>query len=282
MEVAKLFFEFVRGEDSIRMDDTEFVVLAYSGIEATDYDHVTEDNINGMGARLLRRKLLPRDISIEWEYEGLSDKAGVRDRLIGFFSPLSSGTLRVSYGGTVREIQYEVRRMHITTQNVHDYLAGELELTCMDPAFLANVTESGEISTWIDGWKWKFKLPFHMKRRGAPQITIVNDGHMPTAVEVVFHGPAENPKVTNLLTGEYIKVNRTLTADDILYISTEFGKKTVEIETDGARVNAFHYIDLDSTFFELQVGDNIIQYETDNETVPQRVEIRYRKRYLGI
>lgn len=282
MEVAKLFFEFVRGDQSIRMDDTDFVVLGYDGLEATDYDHVSEDNINGIGARLKKRKLLSRDITIEWEYEGLEDKPQKRDELIGFFTPFSSGTLWISYGDTTREIQYEVRRLNITTQNVHDYLAGTLELVCMDPALLSDITESEIISTWMDGWVWRFTLPSRLRRRGNRTTTILNDGHMSTPVEIDFYGPAENPRVTNETTGEYIQVNRSLGEDDVLHITTAFGNKTVVIEHQGVQTNAFHYIDLDTTFFELQLGENLISYDTDNDLEPQGVEIRYRKRYLGI
>lgn len=282
MEVAKLFFEFVQGEKSIRMDDTDFVVLGYDGLEATDYDHVSEDNINGIGARLKKRKLLPRDIMIEWEYEGLEDKPQKRDELIGFFTPFSSGALWISYGDTTREIQYEVRSLNITTQNVHDYLAGALELVCMDPALLDDITESEIISTWMDGWVWRFTLPFRLRRRGNRTTTILNDGHMSAPVEIDFYGPAENPRVTNETTGEYIQVNRSLGEDDVLHITTAFGNKTVTIEHQGERTNAFHYIDLDTTFFELRQGKNLISYDTDNDLEPQGVEIRYRKRYLGI
>lgn len=282
MEVAKLYLEFVRGEDSIRMDDTDFVILAYEGIEATDYDFVSEENINGIGSRLLKRKMLSRDISVEWEYEGLEDKLETRDRLIGFFTLFSSGTLRITYGGVMREIQYEVRRINISSQNVHDYLAGELELVCMDPAMLDAIIKSDIISTWMDGWVWRFTLPFHLRRRGNRKTTILNDGHLPTPVEIAFYGPAENPRITNETTGEYIQVNRSLGEDDVLHITTAFGNKTVVIEHQGERTNAFHYIDLDSAFFELRLGESSISYDTDNDLEPQGVEIRYRKRYLGI
>ena len=90
------------------------------------------------------------------------------------------------------------------------------------------------------------------------------------------------PCVINHATGEFIKVERTLTTDDTLYITTEFGNKKVEIERNGVRNNAFNYIDLDSTFFQLKVGDNMIEYTTDNDLEPQSVEIRYRNRYLGV
>lgn len=74
-----------------------------------------------------------------------------------------------------------------------------------------------------------------MKRRGDPRVNIVNDGHVETPIEVEFHGPAENPRVTNLTTGEYVQVNRTLTSDDVLFINTAFRNKIVEIERNGIR-----------------------------------------------
>ena len=101
-------------------------------------------------------------------------------------------------------------------------------------------------------------------------------------MEIIFKGPAVNPSVINNKTEEFIKVERTLTSDDTLYITTGFGNKKVEIERNGIRENAFHYIDIDSTFFQLKPGDNMIEYTTENNLDPQSVEIRYRSRYLGV
>lgn len=149
--------------------------------------------------------------------------------------------------------------------------------------FWKDIFEVGEIiSTWIGGWKFKFKLPFKFKTRGETKKNIFNDGHVETPVEVIFKGPALNPCIINNSTGEFIKVIRELSSDDTLYITTEYGNKKVEIEKDGVRTNAFNYIDLDSTFFKLQVGDNMIEYTTDNNLEPQSVEIRYSNRYLGV
>lgn len=88
--------------------------------------------------------------------------------------------------------------------------------------------------------------------------------------------------MTNLTTGEYVQVNRTLTSDDVLFINTAFRNKIVEIERNGIREDAFDYIDLGSTFFSLQLGDNLLQYSTQNDLNPQSVIIRYKKRYLGV
>lgn len=157
-----------------------------------------------------------------------------------------------------------------------------VDLYCPNPYWKNNLTLGEQISTWIGGWKFKFKLPFRFKQKGESKKNIYNSGHVETPIELIFKGPALNPSIINNLTGEFIKVIRELTSDDILYITTEYGNKKVEIERNGIRANAFHYIDLDSTFFQLKVGDNMIEYTTDNNLEPQSVEIRYRNRYLGV
>ena len=284
MSDQKIILEFERADgQSLIVERPGYHILNYEGFEAADYELVTTANINGMGAVLDKRKVLPRDLSLQFAYMG-RDKVAERDRLIGFFSPLQPGWLYITYRDVRRQIQYEVVSFEYTYGAFVEPLVAVVGLQCLDPAMLDDVMESEQISTWISGWKWKFSLPFHMRLRGAPQTIIVNDGHMPVPVEIVFRGPADNPRVTNLVNGAYIQVNRSLTADDALYVNTAFGSKTVEIESGGVRTNAFNYIDLGSDFqnFQLLVGDNVLEYQTSNETVPQSVRISYRKRYLGI
>ena len=277
-----IIFAFENGSNKLVFDDTDFVVLDYSGLEATDYDLISKENINGMGAKLKKRKILPRPITIEFEYEGYEDRSAMRQKLVGFFSPLSSGLLRVRYMGVTRVITYEVQKLMFASKNVHDYISCLLELTCMDPAMLAEYSESDQMSTWIGGWKLKFTLPFHLRRRGPKQKTIINGGHLDTPVQVIFQGPAENPRIVNRTIGEQIIVNRTLTEDDFLRIDTDPDHISVKIERNGVVEDAYGYIDLDTDFFQLAPGENVIEYGTDNELDPQQVVIVHRERYLGI
>jgi len=66
-----------------------------------------------------------------------------------------------------------------------------------------------------------------------------------------------------------------------LIIDTTPGNKRVEIVApDGVIENAMHYITLDSTFFELQVGSNVLSFITD-EGNPE-VYVEFRKRYSAV
>lgn len=281
--MEKIIFSLSRNGKTIVLDEPEYGVTDYSGLEATDYDLEKTVNTNYIGERLKRKKILSRLISISADWLGQDDeKSAKRQELIAFFSPFSSGTLTVNYMGVERTIEYEVEAFKINTVNLHETLDFQADLICMDPMFQDVLQTGDSIATWIRGWKWKFTLPFKMKERGEPQKNIINTGHVETPVEIYFHGPAVNPSIKNITTGETIRIIRELTTDDVLYINTGFRQKKVEIIRNGTRTDAFDYIDLSSHFFSLQVGDNVIEYASENGLAPQNVEIYYKNRYLGV
>lgn len=279
----EIVFTFQSNGKTLSIDEPEYDILNYEGLEATDYELEEQTNINGIGATKKRMKLLPRPISLEFDYVGREEnKSRIRQELIQFFSPFRGGELVVNYLGVERKIQYEVTGFFVNSKLLTEPLSCLLELSCMDPMFEDILQSSEQISTWVGGWKWKFKLPFRMKQRGEPRKNIINEGHVETPVEIEFHGPAVNPQILNLITGEFIRIERELTSDDILYINTAFGEKKVEIIRDGVREDAFDYLDLESKFFSLQVGDNVIEYQSENGLNPQSVQIYYYNRYIGV
>lgn len=279
----KIVFSFECNGERIVLQEPLFGIVDYEGLESTDYELEVLENINNIGGKMKKKKILPRPISIEFDYmENDEKKSQMRQTLIRFFSPFRSGNLTIDYMGTERTIQYEVSGFKISSKNIYEGLSCLLELSCMDPMF-QDVIENGEqISTWVGGWKWKFKLPFRMKQRGEPQKNIINEGDVETPVEIEFHGPAVNPKIINHSTGEFIRIKKEITSDEVLYINTAFGKKRVEIIRNGTREDAFDYIDLDSRFFLLRPGDNVIEYQSENGLAPQSVQIYYYNRYLGV
>lgn len=283
MTKEKIIFRFSSNGKSLDLDDKEYSIVDYEGLEASDYELEKQININYIGGKMCRKKILSRPISVEFDFVGPDENMPARrQELIAFFSPYRSGELAVEYLGAKRKIEYEVSSFHISSKNKYDQLSCLAELDCMDPAFRDILQTGSRIDTWVGGWRWKFILPFRMKVRGEPQKEIINSGHVETPVEIEFHGPAVNPRITNLTTGEFIRIKRELTSDDTLYINTAFGKKTVEIERNGIREDAFDYIDLASSFFSLQPGSNVVEYQSENGLDPQSVEIHYYNRYIGV
>jgi len=81
---------------------------------------------------------------------------------------------------------------------------------------------------------------------------------------------------------EFIKINKTMVAGEVLTISTYFGAKKVESTLNGVTTNAFNFIDLGSTFLQLEIGDNLFRYDTDTGIDNLTVSIYYTPQYLGV
>ena len=274
-------FEFKRDRESVLLDGSLFSVLDYDGLESSDYKLDTAENVNADGEQLKSKKVLSRPIMVEFDYMEFFDIPEMRQKLIRFFSPYSPGILEVNYLGVTRQIEYEVSSFKISSRNVNDQLSCLLYVKCMEPSFkTARMGES--IMTLIGGLKFPLKLPFKLKQFGPLKKNVYNDGHMPAPVEIYFKGPAVNPKVVNHRTGEYIRIKRTLTSDEAVYINTAFRKKAVVIINRDTREDAWDYLDLSSSFFWLQEGDNLIEFISDAGVKSKGVEIYYQERYLGV
>lgn len=266
--------------ETLELGNDEYKLLEVYGLESSDYEVNINNHYSGIGGYVKKKNINPREIYFTADCMDWSSSEEQRQRLIKFFNPLNSGTVKVNYCGIERYINYEVESFKDNRTNLYEQLNFTVYIICPDPYFY-EAERLEELTTWIGGLNFPLNLPFNLKQRGEDKKNIFNDGHVDTPVEVVFKGPAINPKIVNQTTGKFIQVNRELTSEDTLYITTQYRNKKVEIERNGVRTNAFNYIDLDSTFFNLSVGDNLIEYSTQS-LEPQGVSIKYSQKYLGV
>lgn len=269
--------------------DSEYKLLEVEGLESSDYDVNITSNSQYDGGILESKKIASRSITFSAEYTGKGDISEEREGLISFFNPKKTGALIVDCGIGARKISYEVESFKIKQANINDPLGFSVTLICPEPYFedVSNLQEV--IAVWSGGLEFEFSLPLSFKTRnsgetGGVSKEIIVGGHVETPLEIEFEGPAERPKVTNVTTGEFITVNQKLKENEILYINTAYGNKRVKIITnDKEERNAFNYIDLNSTFFSLSPGKNIIEYTNGDATLTeQNVCIKYKNKYLGV
>lgn len=237
------------------------------------------------GATKQSSSLEVRDISLQGVV--LADSSELlmsyRRDLIRTFNPKIKGKLIYVYEGGEKEINCEVEEAPIFPYESSPLTqVFNIGLVALDPFFQDTFFYTEEITTWIGGLSFQFSFPVTFAVKGESSRNIKNDGDVETPIEITFKGAAINPKIVNTSTGEFIRIKRTLSSDDTLIINTEFGNKKVEIvKSDGSKQNAFNYIDLNSTFFQLVQGDNVLEYSTDGLD-PSSVSIKYRNKYLGV
>lgn len=273
------------GESINFKGNPNYTLQKIEGIEKIGVTDKTKKQVRQDGEVYLYSDFEKRQIIINFIVKGqdYDQYLEARNRIIQHCNPKEEMILIYTNEGVKRSIKCKAESTpDMPINGFRKVVGAEVILVAYHPFWEDVDIIINEISVWTGGMTFPLTLPFSLKQKGDPQIDIFIEGHVETPVEIIFHGPADEPTVTNLTTGEFIKINRPLTSDETLFINTAFGQKTVEVEANGIRQNAFNYIDLNSTFFNLQPGDNLIEYTAGGEVTPQGVEIRYKNRYLGV
>lgn len=165
---------------------------------------------------------------------------------------------------------------------------GLISLTANNPYWTDLLESREEIALWKGDFGFEFELVtggIEMGHREASLIVnVLNSGDVECGMRVEFKALATltNPSILNINTQEYIKINKTMVAGEIISVSTYFGSKKVESTLNGLTTNAFNYIDFNSTFLQLEVGDNLFRYNADTNLDNLEVNIYYQPQYLGV
>lgn len=168
-------------------------------------------------------------------------------------------------------------------ERINNSGVADISFTCFNPYWLDEKDTIRKIKYFDEGIR--FPLSFKAKFAEAGYSKIVkNNGDVDVGCVLEYIGAAENPKIVNETTGEFIKVNKTLETGDKLIINTARGEETVDIiKNDGTKTNVFNWIDIESTFFKLKVGENRITYSADNDISNNViVNVIYSNNYVGV
>ena len=132
-----------------------------------------------------------------------------------------------------------------------------------------------------------FQFPFELKN-DTPIVfgNIVanqfayNTGQVEAPVTIQILNACINPVIINKRTGEFIKFkNLTMYYNDELLIDTTYGKKKVTLNG----VNIFNKLDHTSTFFNLSLGANEIEFTDESQvTTTAKINFIYRNYYISI
>ena len=157
-----------------------------------------------------------------------------------------------------------------------------ISFLCADPYWLDEKGADIEIKSVKGGLIFPLILPSCFASVSFYK-EVDNQGDVDAPIQLEYIGPAINPRVTNETTGEYIQVNMEIGEKEKLIINTTEGKETVNLITPHETKDVYNNIDLNSTFFKLIVGKNLIRYSSDAETSKDSVRIiDYTNKYIGV
>lgn len=209
-----------------------------------------------------------------------------RRRLNRVLNPQYAATLTYQYGDFVRVIDCKVDNAPVFTRKAifQDFT---IQLLCLNPFWRKESKTRDDIATWIGGLEFPVEIVPGWEigyRQPSLIVNVYNDGDVQAGIRVEFRalGMVTNPALLNVDTQEFIKLNYTMEAGDTLTVSTGYGEKEVTLKHGGIVTDAFRYLDVDSSYLQLSVGDNLFRYSAEGNLENLEVSIYHDDLYLGV
>lgn len=214
----------------------------------------------------------------------------LRRRLLKIFNPELGGTLAYQYGGFKRVIGCRIHgEPKIERKSV--LIEFNIPLDCLNPFWSEEDEQREDIASWVAAWHFPCVIEKENKksmifgyRAESVIVDCFNEGDVSTGMRVRFTalGTVVNPIILNVDTEEFIKLNVTMLAGDVIEVNTKYGNKGATLTRNGEKTDYFRYVDVDSTFMQLAIGDNNFRYDADSGVNSMEVSIFYNKEYLGV
>ncbi|MBR1677330.1 MAG: phage tail family protein [Clostridia bacterium] len=285
--------------------NSDIDITRVTGLESSELEISSSDNALVDGATVDGKKIKPRPIHIEAAFKDIANNKENRAALIKFFNPKYTGKALIENMGVSRNIEYELEGWEFEKQaNLNTRLKVVIDLLCPDP-YMLNIDNFGKNMAAISplfAFPWfslgsrmtEGKLDYPAEARGLllggtvmgyrtlhEQAVLANDGDVPTGVIIKFtatRGSVKNPKITNVGTGEFMRVIVDMEKGDVVTVDTNVRHQIVEL--NGA--NYYQHIDRASEPFQLEVGDNYLEYAADENYTNLDVNLYYTPKYLGV
>ncbi|MDE6663577.1 MAG: phage tail family protein [Lachnospiraceae bacterium] len=212
----------------------------------------------------------------------------LRRQMLKILNPELNGTLTYEYGGFKRVINCRIfGEPKIGKKSVlYEF---DLQLECFNPFWREAEEAKEDIANWVAAWHFpcvidRDKGMIFGYRAENVIVDCYNEGDVSTGMRIRFTalGTVSNPILLNVDTGEFIQVNAVMQAGDIIEINTKYGSKGAKLIRGGIETNYFRYIDVDSTFMQLGIGDNNFRYDAAGGVNSLEVAIFYNKEFLGV
>lgn len=130
------------------------------------------------------------------------------------------------------------------------------------------------------------KIHMFGERIKTEYTNVVNTGNVPSRFKLIFIARTEllNPSITLIerpVSTKFIVVDKPMDAGEIITIDMTSDPYTAISQYGDEGTDIFAYISIDSSFFELQPGDNLIRYDADENRDNLDVKILQDTSYAG-
>jgi len=287
--LQKLVYKNSKGQEIVLSNSRPFILEKIENVANINSsiimsnslnDGVNIDNVN------IKEKILPVTGGIVANSK--ADLDTKRAYLSSIFNPKYDGELIYTNNELTRKITCTIQDLTFQ-KNVGLMQKFLVQVLCPTPFWMDLSTKKEEVALWKGDFEFMLEIPpegIEMGHRVSNLIcNVYNAGDVACGMTIQFRALAtvSKPSLFNVNTREYIKINQTLEAGDLLEVTTDFFNKRIEmVRSNGTRENILNWIDLDSEFLELDTGDNLFRYDAEQGIDNLEVAIYYNPLYLGV
>ena len=276
-----------------------------SGLSDIENDIFSINSMGQDGETFIGSRIEARPIEIVGHIkERNKDRAHrLRRRMNSILNPQFTGHLVFEFGDVRRVINCTVAA---APKFIPQPIFGQfvLQLSCLNPFWREDMETRQDIATWSGGFE------FPIDREDPPQgleiaidpenptiptweigwrepsliVNVFNGGDVRAGMRIDFRalGFLVNPTLLNVVTGKFIRINTEMQAGDVITVNTAWGEKSVTLRRAGVESDAFRFLDPDSSYLQLAVGDNIFNYDADVNMYNLDVTIHHNNLFLGV
>ena len=258
--------------------DLGYLINKPKGIDSVDVRLSQAQGINQVGSTVESKTVQARPVTISGIIVG-ADQMARKNELMSVIRPDLSGKLYAD------DYYLNVHVTETPTIEPRDKFARfQFSITAPYPYW----QKDNSVSQALAGIQKLFKFPWNISRAykfgkltEAQFINVHNGGQLPVPYTATFYAKneVENPKITNVSTGETLMLNKSMVSGERVVVEITHDRTYVTSSVDG---NIRGALDLDSTLFRLGVGDNVLKPEADSGLDQLEVQINFATEIVGV
>lgn len=257
--------------------------------------HHSSKYVNQIGESITSTSLGTRPITIEgWIVaENESHMTTLKRRLNSYINPQEA--IDIFYSNyTIQFVPDESVKYSIgAAENNEIFCKFQITGTAPNPLFSDNAETHSAFVTTAPSFHFPLTISKSLsdkgivfgKRTASLIAKIVNDGAVSVGMKIVFkaNGTIINPCLINANTQEEFAINKTMVVGEEIVINTNVGEKSVRGRIGNTDyINYFMYKNIDSSWLQLDVGDNLFRYNAEAGIDNLDVFVYFYNRYLEV
>lgn len=285
-DLFTIICENANGDKLNLTDDFNRFITTYSGLNPPSAIINSDTIVNKDGSVFSRSKLNERNIVLSVHIQG--DVESNRHLLYKIFR--TKRYVKLYFKNKHRNVYTEGYIESIECDQFTKDEVMQISIICNDP-YLKELEDA-----FVNDVKSlpNFHFPFFIDENGThfgeiykgTTSDIYYNGDTDIGFIITFDAPysrVENPKIQDVVSTKFMKLNFTMEVGDQIVINTTPGSKSISLYRNGEKTNILSSLTNDSKWLGIKIGDNSFKITADNDTDLNLVStIKYRRQYEAV